>query len=327
MDNDSSITRIDHKDPRNIAVLEAERRLFARYGLAYKTHFVELHEPRLSVRVLEAGEGRPLLMVPGGAGDAWPYIPLMAELDGWRMMAVNRPGGGLSDGVDFRTVDVRRLAVDTLRAVADAFELERVPIISNSMGGLWSFWYALEYPERVSNMAQMGCPALMLDTSAPLFMRLLGVPGINGFIAPVMQPKSADSALQGLRSQGCSQQDIDRMSEETAEAAYQFFNLPTYLDTWKTLISAVATLKGANPKYQLGADQLRRVQQPVQFVWGEKDPFGDLDIARQAVEIMPDARLHEMRTGHLPFLDRPEETGHVIREFLSHNGGSNGDRR
>ena len=325
MNNGYSITRIDHKDPRSRAALAAEQGLFARYGLEYKTHFVELDEPRLSVRVLEAGEGPPVLMVPGGAGDAWPYAPLMAELNGWRMIVVNRPGGGLSDAVDFRTVDVRRLAVETLRAVADAFELERVPIISNSMGGLWSFWFALDSPERVSNMAQMGCPALVLDTSAPFFMRLLGVPGINGAIAPVMQPKSADSALQGLRSQGSSQQDIDRMSEETAEAAYQFFNLPTYLDTWKTLIGAVATLTGANPRYRLGADQLQRVQQPVQFVWGEKDPFGDLNVARQAAEIMPDARLYEMETGHLPFLDRPQETARVIREFLAANGHSKGE--
>jgi pimeloyl-ACP methyl ester carboxylesterase len=123
-----------------------------------------------------------------------------------------------------------------------------------------------------------------------------------------------------LRSQGSSQQDIDRMPEEAAEAAYRFFNLPTYLDTWKTLIGAVANLKGANPKYRLGPNELQRVQQPVQFVWGEKDPFGNLDVARQAAEIIPDARLYEMETGHLPFMDRPQETGRVIREFLSQNG-------
>jgi pimeloyl-ACP methyl ester carboxylesterase len=326
MNNGHSITRIDHKDPQSTAAAEAERRLFAHYGLEYKIHFVELQEPRLNVRVLEAGEGRPVLMVPGGAGDAFPFAPLMAELKGWRMIAVNRPGGGLSDGIDFRSVDVRRLAVDTLRAVADAFELERVPIISNSMGGLWSFWYALEHPERVSDMVQMGCPALALDTSAPFFMRLLGVPGINGFIAPVMQPKAVDGALQGLRSQGSSQQDIDRLPEQAAKAAYHFYQLPTYLDTWKTLIGAVATLRGANPRYQLGADQLQRLQQPVQFVWGERDPFGDLVVARQATDLVPDARLHEMQTGHLPFLDNPRETGRVVREFLSPNGNGRGGR-
>lgn len=320
MYDNSPVTRIDRTDPRSTSALDAEERLFTHFGLEYKVHFVELREFDLCVRVLEVGAGRPLLMVPGGTGDALFFGALMAELKGWRMIALNRPGGGLSDGIDHRQVDVRRLAVSTLRSVADTFQLDRVPIVCNSMGGLWSFWFALDSPERVSKMVQMGCPALALNTSAPFFMRLLGVPGINRFIAPNMQPKSIDGALDGLRFQGSSQQDIDRMPRESAEAAYHFFHLPTYLDTWKTLISAVATLTGASPRYQLRADQLQRVQQPVQFIWGENDPFGNLDVARQMARIVPNARLHEMRTGHLPFLDQPKECGRVIHEFLSENG-------
>jgi pimeloyl-ACP methyl ester carboxylesterase len=67
----------------------------------------------------------------------------------------------------------------------------------------------------------------------------------------------------------------------------------------------------------LGVDQLKRVRQPTQFIWGDNDPFGGLGVARQAVGLMPDAKLHEMKAGHLPFLDNPAECGRVIREFLS----------
>ncbi|RMH01651.1 MAG: alpha/beta hydrolase [Chloroflexi bacterium] len=320
MENHQIITRIDHNDPRCKAAVAAEQRLFALYGLDYTVHFVEMEEPNLCLRVLEVGEGRPLLMVPGGAGDAVFFAPIMAQLKGWRVIAINRPGGGMSDGVDHRRVDVRRLAVNTLRTVADHFGLDRVPIVCNSMGGLWSFWYALEYPERVSQMVQMGCPALFLDTSAPFFMRLLSVPGINSLVVKAMQPKSEAAALDGLRFQGSSREDIDRMPQEIAAAAYHFFNLPTYLDTWKTLVSAVASLRGANPRYALPAEELARVQQPVQFIWGANDPFGSLYVARQAAQIIPNARLHEMNTGHLPFLDQPEETGRVIRQFLAEDG-------
>lgn len=317
MNANPTITRIDHNDPRSKAALNAEQHLFAHYGLDYKVHFVEMKEPNLRVRVLEVGEGKPLLMVPGGVGDACFFAALMAGLKGYRMIALNRPGGGLSDGIDHRQVDVRQLAVKTLRSVMDAFGLDRVPIVCNSMGGLWSLWFALECPERVSELVQLGCPALTLNTSAPFFMRLLGVRGINRFIAPKMQPKSSDKALEGLRIQGSSQEDIDRMPKAVAEAAYHFFQLPTYLDTWITLISAIATVTGANPKYQLRADQLKRVQQPVLFVWGDNDVFGNRDVARQAARIVPIAKLHEMHAGHLPHLDKPEESGRVVREFLS----------
>ena len=316
MNDNPTISRIDLDHPQSKAALDAERRLFDHYSLDYKSHYLEMNEPNLRLRVLEVGEGPAILMVPGGAGDAFIFAALMAQLNGWRLIALNRPGSGLSDGIDHRQVDIRQLAINSVRSVADAFDLDRVPIICNSMGGLWSIYYSLAYPDRVSSMVQMGCPALILNTSAPFFMRLLGVPGINRFIAPKMQPKTVDTTLDGLRFQGSSQEDIDRMPRAAADAAYHMYQLPTYLDTWKSLVAAVATVSGANPRYQLHADELERIEQPLQFIWGENDVFGDLDIARQATRIIPNAQLHEMQTGHLPFLDQPEACGTVIREFL-----------
>jgi pimeloyl-ACP methyl ester carboxylesterase len=38
------------------------------------------------------------------------------------------------------------------------------------------------------------------------------------------------------------------------------------------------------------------------------------------VHSMPHATLHEMRTGHLPFMDQPQACGPVINEFLRRNG-------
>lgn len=313
------ITRIDQDAASSRAALAAEKKLFAHYGLDYKIHYLEMAEPKLRLRVLEVGEGRPLLMVPGGTGDAPFFAPLMAKLAGWRMIAINRPGGGMSDAVDHRRVDLRRLAVNTLRTVADAFDLPRLPIVCNSMGGLWSFYYMLAHPERVSCMVQMGCPALALDTSAPFFMRLLSVPFINNLIVAGMQPKSAEGALDGLRFQGSSQEDIDNMPDVLAAAAYRFFNLSTHRETWKSLVTAVASIRGANPRYSLQADALRQVNCPVQFVWGERDPFGGLEVAREMIRLMPNAVLYEMKCGHLPFADKPEETGQVVQAFLTNH--------
>jgi pimeloyl-ACP methyl ester carboxylesterase len=59
-------------------------------------------------------------------------------------------------------------------------------------------------------------------------------------------------------------------------------------------------------------------------VWGENDPFGNLDVARQVARILPNASLHEMREGHLPSLDKPRECGDEIREFLYRDRTFNG---
>lgn len=312
-----SIIRIDERDPRSQAALNAEQRLFARYGLEYKVHFLRMREPDLRVRVLEIGEGEPLLVVPGGTGDTWYYILLMAQLKKWRIIALNRPGGGLSDGIDHRQVDMRQFAVSTLRCVVDAFALDHVPVICNSMGGLWSFWFALDAPERVSRLISLGCPALLLDTTAPLMTRLFAVPGISHLIAWDAQPKTVDSALKGLRAAGCSQAVLDALPREAREAAYHFYRLPTYLKQRITLNAAVVSVMGANPRYPLRSAELQHLQLPVLFVWGDHDPYGKLDVAREAARIIPNAQLYEMNTGHMPFVDAPEECGRVVREFLS----------
>jgi pimeloyl-ACP methyl ester carboxylesterase len=306
------VTRIDMSSADSLAALEAEKRLFAYYGLEYRTHSIQLDKPNLRVRVLETGSGEPALMLPGGSGDAWQFAPLMAQLHGRRLIAVNRPGGGLSDGVDHRRIDMRELAIHVITLVIDGFGLPGVEIIANSMGGLWAFWFALAQPERTRRIVQMGCPALLLKTTGPLFLRLITLPVGTKIVQSAMRPRSAKTALRSLRSLGSTPESIAAMPTALAEAAYRFYNLPTYGTTWFTLASAAITLAGARPRYQFTADQLRRVHAPVQFLWGDRDPFGGLELARRAVELMPHASLHEMRTGHLPFLDAPVECGEMI---------------
>lgn len=78
--------------------MEAERRAMEAYGLEYESHFLELPRPRMRARVIEVGEGDPVLMVHGALDVAAKWAPLMAELDGRRILAVDLPGYGLTDG-------------------------------------------------------------------------------------------------------------------------------------------------------------------------------------------------------------------------------------
>src|SRR5258708_19627400 len=96
------------------------------------------------------------------------------------MIALDRPGCGLSDGFDYSSVDdIRGHAVTFLGAVLDALGLDRARIVANSMGGLWSLWLALDRPERVSSLALLGCPALAAVTSAPAALRIISPLGLG----------------------------------------------------------------------------------------------------------------------------------------------------
>jgi len=310
---------ISRDNPRSVAALEAEQRCFDHYGLEVKEHFVEIPgvgESHVRLRVLDVGAGEPTLMVPGGAGEAVMYAPIMAQMKGRRFIVVNRPGVGFSDYVDHRRVDFRRFAVTVLTSVMDSFRLDSAPVIGNSMGGLWSFWLALDHPERVTRLMQLGCPALILSTSAPLFMRLITLPVLDNRLVSFMVPESVESMTKGLKRMGSKPEQIDAIPQALREALFCIDALPNYKEAWVSLIQACMTLRGAKPHINLAEEELHKVQQPTLFVWGDNDPFGGLDVAREVVKVMPEARLHTLHSGHLPFVDEPVECGNVVLDFL-----------
>jgi hypothetical protein len=107
---------LDQDDPRVIAARQAERRLYGYYGLAPARHLVALPRLGLRVRLTEVGSGPPVLVVPGNTGDGFPFAPLLPHLPGRRVIVLNRPGGGLSEGMDHTTTGFRSTE-DPARAV------------------------------------------------------------------------------------------------------------------------------------------------------------------------------------------------------------------
>ena len=124
-------------EPAIGAARNAERELWQHYGLAMVERFIEIQNPGLRVRMLECGNpsAEPLIFVQGGLGEACGWASLMAKLTDFRCITLDRPGGGLSDGVDFLEVDVRKLAVNVLQAVLDAAGVHQAAFVANSMGG------------------------------------------------------------------------------------------------------------------------------------------------------------------------------------------------
>ena len=143
----------------------------------------------------------------------------------------------MSEGIDHRAVDVRQLAVDTLSVVLDTFGIKRAPVIGNSMGGLWSFWLALDRPERVTALVELGTPALILDTSAPFAMRLMSVPVLNRLLVKMMVPKSREKARELPGFLGHPREVGSNWSEAEVECSYQFPRLPTYQVSWLSLMT------------------------------------------------------------------------------------------
>jgi pimeloyl-ACP methyl ester carboxylesterase len=68
--------------------------------------------------------------------------------------------------------------------------------------------------------------------------------------------------------------------------------------------------------YDLDEEELRLVQQPSLFIWGDGDVFGGPKIGERAVKVMPNAQIEVVSGGHLPWLDEPAFCTEVVPELL-----------
>jgi pimeloyl-ACP methyl ester carboxylesterase len=256
-------------------------------------------------------------MAIGGGMVAALWAPLMAQLTGYRLIAFDPPGHGLSDPVPYATASLRRTAVALLDGILDGAGVDRAPIVAHSMGGLWSTWFALDRSHRVTSISYVACPALVLGTSAPLPLRLATVRPLHRLFDR-LDPPSAHQVERFGKMAG------ERLGElpEVRDMFLAAERLPGAGTRFIQLVRAAVRLRGARPEVALTTDDLSAVRQPVQFVWGAQDPFGSPAVGRRAVEIMRGAPLHVVDTGHGPWFTRPAEVGALVASFLEGHGST-----
>lgn len=292
-------------------LVETERRVMQAYGLEYDSMFLDLAEPRMRARVMEVGEGDPVLMVHGALAVAAHWAPLMAQLTGRRILAVDLPGYGLTDPFVYGRDNLRETGVEFLRSVIDALGLDSVPVIANSMGGLWTLWLAREDPSRIQTMTQVGCPALLLGTSAPFSFRMLGVRGVNRLLVKALPTPDGETQLRQL-GDGAA---IGAVPPEFLALLEATDDPDPFWPASFSLLEAATTLRG--PRMQFTEAELARVEHPTLFVWGDNDPFGPPEVGERAAAIVPDARFVHVEGGHLPWAGQSEAIGESVRQHLS----------
>jgi pimeloyl-ACP methyl ester carboxylesterase len=114
-----------------------------------------------------------------------------------------------------------------------------------------------------------------------------------------------------------SHQIFDPNWSVVAESYYRFTNLPNYLTSTLSLMTSVNRLRGSKPRYQITAEQLVTITQPVLYLWGTRDPFGSVETGRKIASLVLHSEFHTLDDGgHLPWLDAPEYAGRLVTDFL-----------
>ena len=294
------------------AFQEAESALLAEYHVEAGSRYLALADPALTVRVLETGAGEPLVLVHGSGMSAPTWAPLLARLGGRRVHAVDLPGFGRSDPLDYSGRSLRGHAVAQLGSLLDALALERATIAGTSLGAMWALCLALERPERVQRVIAIGIPAVALDgMKGDPFFRLMTTPVVKGLVSRLPAPPSAKATRRAM-TRAMGRPVTERYSDAYFEMVRAGMAMPGWKLAMNTHLNLAMRSGQARPENLLSDDELRSIQAPVLFVMGDADVYGPPAVVERAAALMPDAGVEVMPGGHAPFLDDPARCASLI---------------
>lgn len=288
----------------------AQDRMLARYCVEAEARFIDVPVVDGRAQVLVTGDGPPVVMVSGIGTPAAVWAPLMAQLAGFRLHAVDLPGFGLTDSRHDLTRQYRATAVQFLCETLDQLGLDRASFVASSLGSTWIVWLSLDAPDRVAAAVHVGCPATALGTSAPLPMRLLSVPHVGRLMMKLQPPsqKQVEQLSRMVRQHP--------LTPELADLLVATERLPHFEHTFLETLRTIVRLRGARTEMALSAAVLSGVRQPTQLIWGNDDPMGSTEIASRVAEALPDAELHVVEGGHAPWLTQAIQIGSLATTFL-----------
>jgi pimeloyl-ACP methyl ester carboxylesterase len=296
-------------------VQEVYERVLA--GTSVRDRFVT-HGASGRVHLLEKGSGRPVVILHGTGDPAGFLLPLLEAIHGVRVIAPDRPGIGLSDPIEQPIHGYREAAVSWLDGLLDALDLESTALVGHSGGGVWALWYALARPERVTRLMLMGVPTLP-GTRTPLPMRLMSTPVLGAVLRRLVPPSPASftrlaRAVGEGDTIGAHPDLIDLVVAVARDPAAERAARAEF----RALVSPLALLSrdGFRRSDRVRPEELGRLAMPTSVVWGERDPLGSIAVATAVADLIPDARLEVLPTGHGPWLGETERTAGAVIGFV-----------
>ncbi len=230
----------------------------------------------LDVHVRVGGEGAPVVLLHGlGVSNAY-FVPLGEELaSGLRVFAPSLPGFGESEHPP-RVPGIAALA-GALAGTLDALELDRVPLVANSLGCQIAVELAGRAPDRVSGLVLTG---------------------------PTVDP----------RRRSAVQQTANILLDCFREPASL---LPIIVRDYARFGLRRLAATGSAALHDPIEEKLPRIQVPTLVVRGERDPLVTQRWCEEAAALLPRGRLAVIRgNAHACNYSAPGETAELVRGLL-----------
>ncbi|MGE3306073.1 MAG: alpha/beta fold hydrolase [Rhizobiaceae bacterium] len=124
------------------------------------------------IHYVERGIGPPILFIHGLGAQLHQFTAtLFPKLDGFRLVAIDRPGAGYStraSGASGKPTEQARI----IAGVIDALKLGKPLVVGHSLGGAVALALALDHPDKVAGLALLSPHTKHRDSVPPEFAAL-----------------------------------------------------------------------------------------------------------------------------------------------------------
>ena len=297
-----------------------ERALWHHAGVAPIEHRIRLPRNGVDLRVLEVGDGPPVVFIHGGPGAAGAiWADLAARLPRWRCLLIDRPGTGLSDAHLLRNAaEVRREAETLVVDVLDGLGIDRAHLVGSSHGSYVALLSAAVNPDRIDRTVHLGCPGFIDGMAVRMFDRLVLLPGVPQLFGRM--PASEKAMRNTLRQLGHGAAlEAGVLPQPLID---WFVALQHHTDTMRNELASMGNVGsfrgGFDAELTLDAQLLGQVRSPTYVLWGDADNYGDAEVARRFTDALPDAELELLPdAGHLCWLDDVDHAATAIGRHLT----------
>ena len=233
---------------------------------------------------------------------------------------LDRPGCGLSDPLPTPPddiADIEAYADNLIADLLDVLGLAEAHVVATSFGGYFALRGAAAHPDRIDKVLEFSWPFGAPMAKVPLAMRLGSLGGVGWLMARVPPTERAVRMLLRQIGLGAALESgrFDQASLDWYVALLR--DTHTMRNEFEASPKLVSPIHGLNEQVLLPARLLADIGSPVYFLWGEDDPNGGADIAREFVGQLPNAELEMMAgAGHAPWIDDPDHAAAVTKDFL-----------
>jgi len=253
------------------------------------------------------GNGRANVLLVHGLGGStfsWRYTAPALEDEGYRVIAVDLPGFGLSEragGLDHSsTARAERLWF----FLEDSYPGEDWHLVGHSMGGATVTDMALQKPQNVVSLILVA--GALAEFEPTLFDSLLQYPPVSRWVR-LLAP---EFFLSENRIENALENSYGR--KPTAEEFAGYYKPLTVEGTDAVLADLVKTAP---------TPLLHRVEElelPVLCIWGEDDAVVPLERGERLNRMIPGSELAVMEgEGHCPMETLPDEFNSLMLNFLN----------